>query len=187
MKVWIQKVKYQKDTGLCSWIVLQNLQGFSEIFIFSFAIYVVFILNCGSLLLFLSCVVITHLFFIFSVVNHLELREISTSQSDLGSSLYAICDGCGLSEFLATGDHNCSDDAPWTVQGKNLITEWFMLPVKWELAEKMFPSFVKYWIWLFPRAKITSTVIRMPCFKLILRLSRLNWRKTRRKQGSWQW
>ena len=90
MKVWIQKVKYQKDTGLCSWIVLQNLQeGFSEIFIFSFAIYVVFILNCGSLLLFLSCVVITHLFFIFSVVNHLELREISTSQSDLGSSLYA--------------------------------------------------------------------------------------------------
>lgn len=120
MKVSIQKVKYQKDTGLCSWIVLQNLQeGFSEIFIFSFAIYVVFILNCGSLLLFLSCVVITHLFFIFSVVNHLELREISTSQSDLGSSLYAICDGCGLSEFLATGDHNSSDDAPWTVQGKN--------------------------------------------------------------------
>ena len=87
---------------------------------FSFAIYVVFILNCGSLLLFLSCVVITHLFFIFSVVNHLELREISTSQFDLGSSLYAICDDCGLSEFLATGDHNSSDDAPWTVQGKNL-------------------------------------------------------------------
>ena len=69
---------------------------------------------------FLILCFITHLFFIFSVVNHLELREISTSQFDLGSSLYAICDDCGLSEFLATGDHNSSDDAPWTVQGKNL-------------------------------------------------------------------
>ncbi|CAH3107977.1 unnamed protein product [Pocillopora meandrina] len=50
--------------------------------------------------------------FLVFVVNHLELREISTSQFDLGSSLYAICDDCGLSEFLATGDHHSSDDAP---------------------------------------------------------------------------
>ena len=59
-------------------------------------------------------------FFIFDVVDHLELREISTSRFGLSSSLYAVCDDCGLSEFLATGDHNPSDNAPRTVQGKDL-------------------------------------------------------------------
>lgn len=52
--------------------------------------------------------------------DHLELREISTSRFGLSSSLYAICDDCGLSEFLATGDHNLADNAPRTVQGKDL-------------------------------------------------------------------
>ena len=36
-----------------------------EIIIFSFAIYVVFIIKCGSLLLFSSCVVIIRLFHYF--------------------------------------------------------------------------------------------------------------------------
>ena len=39
-------------------------------------------------------------FFIFDVVDRLELREISTSRFGLSSCLYAVCNDCGLSEFL---------------------------------------------------------------------------------------
>ena len=36
------------------------------------------------------------------------------------------------------------------------------------------------------RAKILDTVMRMPCFKHIVKLSRWKWRKTGKKQGSWR-
>ena len=55
----------------------------------------------------------------FVVLGHLELREKSTSQFGLSSSIYAVCD-CGMSEFLATGQHNGSDNSPRTVQGKDV-------------------------------------------------------------------
>ena len=54
-------------------------------------------------------------------VGHLELREISTSRFGLSSSsIYAICDDCGLMQFLATGEYNSSDNGPRTVQGKDV-------------------------------------------------------------------
>ena len=32
--------------------------------------------------------------------------------------IYAICDGCGLTEFVGTGEHNSLDNGPRTVQWK---------------------------------------------------------------------
>ena len=104
MKVYIQKVRYQKDTVLCPWVVSKNLQeGFIQIrnvlpvrssfsVIFTFAILIVYIIKCASVVAVL--VRRRHhlvIFFIF-VVGHLELREVSTGRFGLSSSIYAICD-----------------------------------------------------------------------------------------------
>lgn len=80
----------------------------------------------------------------FVVVEHFELREKSTSQFGFSSSIYAVCDDCGMSEFLATGQHNASDNTPEQCKGKMSTVEWFMLPLKWELAEKIFQNVVKF-------------------------------------------
>ena len=116
---------------MCPWIVSNNLQeGFIQIrnvlsvrssfsVIFTFAILIVYIIKCASIVAVLvrRC---HHLviFFIVVVVGHLELREISTSRFGLSSSIYAICDDCGLTEFLGTGEHNSL--GPRTVQGKDV-------------------------------------------------------------------
>ena len=34
--------------------------------------------------------------------------------------IYAICDDCGLTEFLGTGEDNSLDNGPRTVQGKDV-------------------------------------------------------------------
>ncbi|KAM7438619.1 hypothetical protein ABFA07_011879 [Porites harrisoni] len=52
--------------------------------------------------------------------GHLELREVSTGRFGLSSSIYAICDDCGLTEFLGTGEDNSLDNGPRTVQGKDV-------------------------------------------------------------------
>ena len=57
---------------------------------------------------------------IFAGLGHLELRELTTSRFGLSSSIYVNCSGCGLSEFLAKGHHDSSDNAPRTVQGKDV-------------------------------------------------------------------
>ena len=89
--------------------------------IFTFAILIAYIIKCASIV----AVLVRrrhHLvtFFIVVVVGHLELREISTSRFGLSSSIYAICDDCGLTEFLGTGEHNSLDNGPRTVQGKDV-------------------------------------------------------------------
>ena len=124
-------MRYQKDTVLCPWIVSKNLQeGFIQIrnvlpvrssfsVIFTFAILIVYIVKRAYIVAFL--VRRRHhlvIFFIVVVVGHLELREISTSRFGLSSSIYAICDDCGLTEFLGTGEHNSL--GPRTVQGKDV-------------------------------------------------------------------
>ena len=127
-------MRYQKDTVLCLWIVSKNLpKGFIQIrhvlpvrslfsvLIFTFAILIVYIIKCASPVAVL--VRRRHhlvIFFIVVVVGHLELREISTSRFGLSSSIYAICDDCGLTEFLGTGEHNSLDNGPRTVQGKDV-------------------------------------------------------------------
>ena len=115
---------------MCPWIVSKNLQeGFIQIrnvlpvrssfsVIFTFAILIVYIIKCASVVAVL--VRRRHhlvIFFIF-VVGHLELREVSTGRFGLSSSIYAICDDCGLTEFLGTGEHNSL--GPRTVQGKDV-------------------------------------------------------------------
>ena len=87
--------------------------------IFTFAILIVYIVKRAYIVAFL--VRRRHhlvIFFIVVVVGHLELREISTSRFGLSSSIYAICDDCGLTEFLGTGEHNSL--GPRTVQGKDV-------------------------------------------------------------------
>ena len=119
---------------MCPWIVSKNLQeGFIQIrnvlpvrslfsvIIFTLAILIVYIIKCASTVAVL--VRRRHhlvIFFIVVVVGHLELREISTSRFGLSSSIYAICDDCGLTEFLGTGEHNSLDNGPRTVQGKDV-------------------------------------------------------------------
>ena len=118
---------------MCPWIVAKNLQeGFIQLrnvlpvrssfsVIFTFAILIVYIIKCASIVAVL--VRRRHhsvIFFIFVVVGHLELRGISTSRFGLSSSIYAICDDCGLTEFLSTGEHNSLDNGPRTVQGKDV-------------------------------------------------------------------
>ena len=94
-----------------------------EIIIFSgyFYFLIVYIIKCASPVAVL--VRRRHhlvIFFIVVVVGHLELREISTSRFGLSSSIYAICDDCGLTEFLGTGKHNSLDNGPRTVQGNDV-------------------------------------------------------------------
>ena len=89
--------------------------------IFTFAILIVYIIKRASIV----AVVVRRrhhlvIFFIVVVVGHLELREMSTSRFGLSSSIYAICDDCGLTEFLGTGEHNSLDNGPRTVQGKDV-------------------------------------------------------------------
>ena len=118
---------------MCPWIVSNNLQeGFIQIHnvlsvrssfsvLFTFAILIAYIIKCASIVAVL--VRRRHhlvIFFIVVVVGHLELREISTSRFGLSSSIYAICDDCGLTEFLGTGEHNSLDNGPRTVQGKDV-------------------------------------------------------------------
>ena len=89
--------------------------------ILSFAILIVCIIKCASPVAVL--VRRRHhlvIFFIVAVVGHLELREISTSRFGLSSSIYAICDDCGLTECLGTGEYNSLDNGPRTVQGKDV-------------------------------------------------------------------
>ena len=45
---------------------------------------------------------------------------MSTGRFGLSSSIYAICDDCGLTEFLGTGEDNSLDNGPRTVQGKDV-------------------------------------------------------------------
>ena len=118
---------------MCPWIVSNNLQeGFIQIrnvlsvrssfsVILPFAILIVYIIKCASPV----AVLIRRrhhlvIFFIVAVVGHLELREISTSRFGLSSSIYAICDDCGQTEFLGTGKHNSLENGPRTVQGKDV-------------------------------------------------------------------
>ena len=89
--------------------------------IFTFAILIVYIVKRA----YIVAVLVRRrhhlvIFFIVVVVGHLELREISTSRFGLSSSIYAICDDCGLTEFLGTGEHNSLDNGPRTVQGKDV-------------------------------------------------------------------
>ena len=108
---------------MCPWVVSKNLQeGFIQIrnvlpvrssfsVIFTFAILIVYIIKCASVVAVL--VRRRHhlvIFFIFVVVGHLELREVSTGRFGLSSSIYAICDDCGLTEFLGTGENNSLDN-----------------------------------------------------------------------------
>ena len=118
---------------MCPWVVSKNLQeGFIQIrnvlpvrssfsVIFTFAILIVYIIKCASVVAVL--VRRRHhlvIFFIFVVVGHLELREVSTGRFGLSSSIYAICDDCGLTEFLGTGEDNSLDNGPRTVRGKDV-------------------------------------------------------------------
>ena len=48
------------------------------------------------------------------------MLESSSNRFGLGSSLYAKCSGCGMSEFLATGNHPQDDVNPRTLQGKDV-------------------------------------------------------------------
>ena len=52
--------------------------------------------------------------------GQIELLESSSNRFGLGSSLYAKCSGCGMSEFLATGNHPQDDVNPRTLQGKDV-------------------------------------------------------------------
>lgn len=48
------------------------------------------------------------------------MLESSSNRFGLGSSLYAKCSGCGMSEFLASGNHPQDDVNPRTLQGKDV-------------------------------------------------------------------
>ena len=47
-------------------------------------------------------------------------RAFTFSIKILWRVTYAICDDCGLTEFLGTGKHNSLDNGPRTVQGKDV-------------------------------------------------------------------
>ena len=100
---------------------LQAILVTSQVAISITSSLIVYILKCASTVAVL--VRRRHhlvIFFIVVVVGHLELREMSTSRFGLSSSIYAICDDCGLTEFLGTGEHNSLDNGPRTVQGKDV-------------------------------------------------------------------
>ena len=46
--------------------------------------------------------------------------ESESDRFGLSSSLYAVCDSCGMKEFLATGYHNATDTVPRSIQGKDI-------------------------------------------------------------------
>ena len=48
------------------------------------------------------------------------MLESSSDRFELGSSLYAKCSGCSMSEFLASGNHPQYDVNPRTLQGKDV-------------------------------------------------------------------
>lgn len=48
------------------------------------------------------------------------MLESSSNRFGLGSSLYAKCSGCGMSEFHASGNHPQDDVNPRTLQGKDV-------------------------------------------------------------------
>ena len=97
------------------------MRSLFSVVIFTFAILIVYIIKCVSpVAVLVRCRHLLVIFFIVVVVGHLELREISTSRFGLSSSIYAICDDCGLTEFLGTGEHNSLDNGPKTVQGKDV-------------------------------------------------------------------
>ena len=53
-------------------------------------------------------------------LTYFSFSFLSTERFGLSNSIYAICDDCSLSEFLATGQHNSSANAPRAVQGKDV-------------------------------------------------------------------
>ena len=51
--------------------------------------------------------------------------ESESDRFGLSSSLYAVCDSCGMKEFLATGYYNATDTVPRSIQGKD-INRWIV-------------------------------------------------------------
>ena len=54
------------------------------------------------------------------LLGQIQMLESSCNRFGLGSSLYAKCSGCGMSELLATGSHSQDDVNPRTLQGKDV-------------------------------------------------------------------
>ena len=57
---------------------------------------------------------------LIDLLGQIQILESSCNRFGLGSSLYAKCSGCGMSEFLATGSHPQDDVNPRTLQGKDV-------------------------------------------------------------------
>ena len=78
------------------------------------------------LLLLSSDVVITQLFFYFCCcrpfrISRNKYKPIWPQQQHHHYNYkLTICDDCGLSDFLATGEHNSAHNAPRTAQGKDV-------------------------------------------------------------------
>ena len=51
-------------------------------------------------------------------VGEIDTLESSVNRMGMSSSIFAKCD-CGMTEFLATGDHPSNDTTPRTIQGKD--------------------------------------------------------------------
>ena len=125
IKVLMPEVKYQRDIVSFRWKVSENLpREFIQICLVLQVKFLLFVISASldelCIMAFkfplLNCISTA----IFVGLGHLELRELTTSRFGLSSSIYVNCSGCGLSEFLAKGHHDSSDNAPRTVQGKDV-------------------------------------------------------------------
>ena len=54
------------------------------------------------------------------LLGEIEIFESTCNQFGFSSSLYAKCNGCDMSEFLACGQHPSNDENPRTLQGKDV-------------------------------------------------------------------
>lgn len=59
------------------------------------------------------------------------MLESSSNRFGLGSSPYAKCSGCGMSEFLASGNHPQDDVNPRTLQGKDVNRRMVFAAFEW--------------------------------------------------------
>jgi len=74
--------------------------------------------------------------------GEIDILESSVNRMGMSSSIFAKC-GCGMTEFLATGDHPSNDTTPRTIQGKDLNRRIVYGAFEMGVAKKVLPNFVK--------------------------------------------
>lgn len=132
---------------------------------------------CFSLICFFQCYfrlhwhLLTFLFLFYSVVDHLELREKSTEGFGLSSSIlchaFVMIVVCQKSWLLVNIIH-CSDNAPRTVQGKDVNRRVVYAASEMGIGREDISKFCE----ILNMAFSISKDMRMPFFKRIVKLSR---------------